>query len=833
MTAKSHEVRAALPLSVTDSTRSADVCVLTPGERPAVRCDDANTLSVNLGGGGAGGSGGADARTFRFEAVLHPGVSQAEVMTKCGVRHLLDAVLSGFTATVLAYGQTGSGKTFTMSGREDADTEALAGELDETGLAADDGLILRSLAYLYARMAQQQQQGGPEGGAPKFRVKASYLEIYNEAVFDLLEPEDSGEQLQVRWDGTAFHVPSARRVACDSLDDALQVIAVGARNRRVGSHELNKDSSRSHALCSLYVESKRPGVPGVTQGKVSFVDLAGSERLKASKSAGIMQTETGSINRSLMALGKVISALSEHGGRAGAGHVPYRDSKLTKLLMDSLGGSSLALMVACCSPSSAAVEETLSTLTYATRAKNIVNAPIVHSAPGSGGGGGGGGPDAEALRRELEAVKAENAALRAALASAGAAGLVDGGEGDPFGGSALASGALTSYLLPGVGTRPQPRLLSLPGQGGLADGGESDHSGVSSQGGRSPLRGGLDGDRHPTPEEAALLATLSKDQLVARLDDVRTALASVSVAAAQATAENEALRSARNELQAEHAAAAAQAAALAAKLHDLEAVFMSSESDSFPPAVRARMSSIMSSGPPVGMLGGPSSRAILAHAVGEDTAQGQAGGSSDNSDGELEEEAYYRARTAPVAAEVHRRQGQARPPTAPLGTEPLGEGQGADGGAAAGADDDDGFDEDVARTATATAPEFDDEPGGVEEGAVVEEEAVALDGGGDGGDTQVAPEEAPDGDAEQPVVQGEADEAGEEVVEEPGEPEPAEPEAPAAQRVSHASMAAEEAVPAETPATPEQSEEAELPSTTERVGTADEAPAKSHESLDA
>jgi hypothetical protein len=775
-----------------------------------VRCDDANTLSVNVGG--APGSGGADARAFRFEAVLGPGVSQADVMTKCGVRHLLDAVLSGFTATVLAYGQTGSGKTFTMSGREDADAEALAGELDETGLAADDGLILRSLAYLYARMAQQQQQGG-EGGAPRFRVKASYLEIYNEAVYDLLEPEDSGEQLQVRWDGTAFHVPTARRVACDSLEDALQVIAVGARNRRVGSHELNKDSSRSHALCSLYVESKRAGVAGVTQGKVSFVDLAGSERLKASKSAGIMQTETGSINRSLMALGKVISALSEHGGRAGAGHVPYRDSKLTKLLMDSLGGSSLALMVACCSPSSAAVEETLSTLTYATRAKNIVNAPIVHSAPGSGGGGAGGsgGPDAEALRRELEAVKAENAALRAALASAGAAGLVDG-DGDPFGGSALASGALTSHLLPGVGSRPQPRLL-LPGHG---DGGESDHSELSSQGPQSSLRGG------PTPEEAALLATLSKDQLVARLDDVRTALATVSVAAAQASAENEALRSARNELQAEHAAAAAQAAALAAKLHDLEAVFMSTESDSFPPAVRARMSSIMSAGPGhgAGVLGGASSKAILACALGEDTAAHPAGSASDNSDGELEEEAYYRARTAPVPSDVHRRQGQAaRPPTAPPGSMPLDERDG-DGDAAGGPDEDDeDEDEDGApRTSRAAEPQLGDEPDGVEGGAS-EAEAVPQDAGCEVGDTQTDPEKALDGDeGDSPPAQGAVEGAAEVV--EPG-PQSEPEEGDAAQRVSHASMAAEKTL-AETPAAAEQVDvEAELPNTTERVGTAD------------
>ena len=579
-----------------------------------MRCDDAHTLSVNTAGSSP--ASGGDGRTFRFEAVLGPQVAQGDVMTKCGVRHLLDSVLAGYTATVLAYGQTGSGKTFTMSGREDADAQSLDGELEESGLARDDGLILRSLAYMYARMAQLQAGEG----APRFRVKASYLEIYNEAVYDLLEPEDTGEQLQVRWDGNAFHVPQARRVTCDSLEEALQVVAVGARNRRVGSHELNKDSSRSHALCSLYVESKRSGVQGVTQGKVSFVDLAGSERLKASKSAGIMQTETGSINRSLMALGKVISALSEHGGRAGAAHIPYRDSKLTKLLMDSLGGGSLALMIACCSPSAASIEETLSTLTYATRAKNIINAPAVHTTAGSGGAGSGAGAgaDVNALRKEVEALKAENATLRAVLASAGFGGELSL-DGLGLGASVLSGGAYTSHLLPGVGPRPQ-----------------------ATQARGLPLFSGSLHDVRSTTEDAALLAALPREELMSRLDDVRGTLAGLSVAAAQSAAENEALRVARNEMQAQHAAAVAQAGELAAKLHDLEAVFMGTDSDAFPPAMRARVSSIMSSGSPSAAPGTASGAAILAHPVGEaaDCDDGESSGS------ELEE--YYRARTAPM-----------------------------------------------------------------------------------------------------------------------------------------------------------------------------------------
>jgi kinesin family protein 6/9 len=203
---------------------------------------------------------------FQFNGILDKAAKQDEVFDKVG-KNAVNNALNGFNSTIFAYGQTGSGKTFTITGGSER--------------YVDRGIIPRALSMLFAEFKKQSDT--------HFSVFISYLEIYNEAVYDLLEPEDSGEQLQVRWDGTAFHVPTARRVACDSLEDALQVIAVGARNRRVGSHELNKDSSRSHALCSLYVESKRAGVAGVTQGKVSFVDLAGSERLKGGKWAGSMQ----------------------------------------------------------------------------------------------------------------------------------------------------------------------------------------------------------------------------------------------------------------------------------------------------------------------------------------------------------------------------------------------------------------------------------------------------------------------------------------------------------------------------------------------------------------
>lgn len=181
------------------------------------------------------------------------------------------------------------------------------------------------------------------------------------------------------------------------------------RNRHQGSHELNQDSSRSHSILTVYLisETVNPADNLVYKkyGKISFVDLAGSERLKETKSEGqTMVKETGSINKSLFTLGKVISMLAGENKKMNQKYIPYRDSKLTMLLMDSLGGTSKALMIACVSPSSAYAEETFSTLNYACRAMNIKNKPVVQL-------------DAKEqviynLRREVELLKLENKWLK-------------------------------------------------------------------------------------------------------------------------------------------------------------------------------------------------------------------------------------------------------------------------------------------------------------------------------------------------------------------------------------------------------------------------------------
>ena len=184
-------------------------------------------------------------------------------------------------------------------------------------------------------------------------------------------------------------------VECTSQQDLTAVLHEGMKNRKSGSHELNKDSSRSHSILTVYLisetVSKEDGHIFKKYGKISFVDLAGSERLKESKSQGEMMKETGQINKSLFTLGKVISMLSSKGAQAQGPsnpkdqqkYIPYRDSKLTRILQDSLGGNSRTSMIACVSPAEINFEETLNSLKYASRARNIKNAPKVNRDPNS------------------------------------------------------------------------------------------------------------------------------------------------------------------------------------------------------------------------------------------------------------------------------------------------------------------------------------------------------------------------------------------------------------------------------------------------------------------
>ncbi|KAH7293487.1 hypothetical protein KP509_28G028000 [Ceratopteris richardii] len=328
-------------------------------------------------------------RKFQFDGCIGHEVGQDQVMEKCKVQRLLDSVLEGYSSAVIACGQTGSGKTYTMCGRnEDRTTHG-------------DGLIAQCVTYLFEAMKKDHS-----GNQRSYSFRASYYEVYNEQVNDLLRLDCAPRD--VKWsvkDG--YYVDDLLLVDCECVDDVFSVLNEGAKNRKVGSHDLNKDSSRSHCIMTLHVDSCSEigdGAPIVRYGKMLFVDLAGSERLKKSRSSGDMLKETGNINRSLFTLGKVISALAE--GKKGD-LVPYRESMLTKLLMETLGGNSLSLMIACISPASSVVEETLGTLYYATCTKTIVNVPSINIDEKD--------KVIVNLRKEIEQLKKENILLRSKL----------------------------------------------------------------------------------------------------------------------------------------------------------------------------------------------------------------------------------------------------------------------------------------------------------------------------------------------------------------------------------------------------------------------------------
>jgi hypothetical protein len=229
------------------------------------------------------------------------------------------------------------------------------------------GIIPKSVKYIWSVVSNKNE---------KVFIKVSFLEIYNETINDLVNPKNVN--LQVRWDQKqGFFVEGLSVIVCKKPDEIVEVLLQGTRNRKVGSHELNKDSSRSHSILTIYIisEFNSDGQSFKKYGKISFVDLAGSERLKESKSQGDMVKETGNINKSLFVLGKVISTLTDK--KNVKPHIPYRDSKLTMLLMDSIGGTAKTLMIACISPSSVYADETMSTMNYAARTMNIKNKPAV------------------------------------------------------------------------------------------------------------------------------------------------------------------------------------------------------------------------------------------------------------------------------------------------------------------------------------------------------------------------------------------------------------------------------------------------------------------------
>ncbi|XP_048873883.1 kinesin-like protein KIF3B isoform X2 [Brienomyrus brachyistius] len=296
-------------------------------------------------------------KVFTFDSVYDWNSKQVELYDET-FRSLVESVLLGFNGTIFAYGQTGTGKTYTMEGvRNDPERR---------------GVIPNSFEHIFTHISRSQNQ--------QYLVRASYLEIYQEEIRDLLSKDQTRRlELKERPD-TGVYVKDLSSFVTKSVKEIEHVMNVGNQNRSVGATNMNEHSSRSHAIFVITIECSEIGLDGenhIRVGKLNLVDLAGSERQTKTGAQGERLKEATKINLSLSALGNVISALVD--GKST--HIPYRDSKLTRLLQDSLGGNAKTVMVANIGPASYNVEETLTTLRYSNRAKNIKNKPRVNEDP--------------------------------------------------------------------------------------------------------------------------------------------------------------------------------------------------------------------------------------------------------------------------------------------------------------------------------------------------------------------------------------------------------------------------------------------------------------------
>ena len=363
-------------------------------------------------------------KTFAFDAVFSEKSSQRHIYDVCAAP-VVQSVLEGYNGTVFAYGQTGAGKTHTMEGLNDPS------ELR--------GIIPNAFEHIFDYIALN-------GEKDKFLVRASYFEIYNEEIRDLLSATPQ-QSLELRESvDSGVYVRDLTSVLVKSVEEIDNVLQKGKKNRSVGATLMNAGSSRSHSVFSIVVECCSNDGQGehIRVGKLNLVDLAGSERQSKTGATGERLKEATKINLSLSALGNVISALVDGKSQ----HIPYRDSKLTRILQDSLGGNTKTVMCANAGPADYNYDESLSTLRYANRAKNIKNRPVINEDPKdamlreyqeeiarlkerlskmpSDDQSAGGGVDKESIieeyrsktNRENEAMKAETEAIMEKLRSA-------------------------------------------------------------------------------------------------------------------------------------------------------------------------------------------------------------------------------------------------------------------------------------------------------------------------------------------------------------------------------------------------------------------------------
>lgn len=306
-----------------------------------------------------------------FDSVFGSETTQEELFKNTGIQNLLKKVVQGFNATIFAYGQTGSGKTYTMEGYE---YNLLKPNIKDN---ARQGIVPRAVKALFEEINEAPQN-------LEYTVYCTYLQVYQEKIYDLLNPaqlKQNSAGLKMRWSKQEdFYVENLYVHPCSNASEVLTHFHAGLKNKIMAAHNLNSASSRSHCILSLTIEGVDTEGGGIVCGKLQLVDLAGSERVSLTGNEGPALKESIEINKSLFTLRQVITNLSSN--REGeSNYIPYRDSKLTSLLKQSIGGNSYCLMIACLSPSDSYFEENLSTLAYATRANSISNDPIKNLDP--------------------------------------------------------------------------------------------------------------------------------------------------------------------------------------------------------------------------------------------------------------------------------------------------------------------------------------------------------------------------------------------------------------------------------------------------------------------
>ncbi|KAM8801250.1 kinesin-like protein KIF21A isoform 3-T3 [Rhynchonycteris naso] len=332
-------------------------------------------------------------KAFTFDYVFDIDSQQEQIYTHC-IEKLIEGCFEGYNATVFAYGQTGAGKTYTMGTGFDVNI-----------IEEEQGIISRAVKHLFKSIEEKKHAAMKNGlPPPDFKVNAQFLELYNEEVLDLfdttrdIDAKNKKSNIRIHEDSTGgIYTVGVTTRTVNTESEMMQCLKLGALSRTTASTQMNVQSSRSHAIFTIHLcqtrmcpqidaenstdnkvisESSEMNEFETLTAKFHFVDLAGSERLKRTGATGERAKEGISINCGLLALGNVISALGDKSKRAT--HVPYRDSKLTRLLQDSLGGNSQTIMIACVSPSDRDFMETLNTLKYANRARNIKNKVMVN-----------------------------------------------------------------------------------------------------------------------------------------------------------------------------------------------------------------------------------------------------------------------------------------------------------------------------------------------------------------------------------------------------------------------------------------------------------------------